>query len=171
MKPFYVVVKGTLPLMIVPDTDAGIELHPTLVRSYQIYRHCRNLQVSLNSSGGFKDVNHLGGIQVLIPGRSYHYIPNALGRLSFFEVRDLVDEINNYRDTPAVWQLSPLNSLAYYMEMSNSILRRMKFTIAAFEQRELSLREQSILIGNITSLRAEYNLIQTEIISRQASHN
>ena len=167
MKPFYVVIKGDTSLMIVPEKEQGVDLHPILARSYQVFR---NVQAYITSGHGNETTSyeHVGNIEVIVPGRSYNYSSGLALRLSFFEIKDLVDQINDYRDTPALWQLSPISSLVHYTDVCACILRKIKYTITAFEQEDLNIGEQSILIRNIAKLRDEYNLIQDEILKSQA---
>lgn len=166
MKQFYITVKGVLPLIIIPDGEEGNMPHPTCVHSYRIYHnyYSGTHVVYARTNNGFTgSEQYLGTIVYLIPGRSLEYIADGAYRLGPFEIQEVVDRIDEYRDTPALWELEPMKCLQWYLEKGMSIQAQIKKQINSYEQAEHNFIENQLLIKTIAALRMEYNLVQEEL--------
>lgn len=109
MSSFYVTVGKVLPLMIIPDNLEHVDVHPVLADRYSIYhdgktggkvehRSTRDLPRERKN-----DPDYMGTIVYEIPGRSLNYIADGKEHLSPFEIQELVNKIDEYRETPHLW--------------------------------------------------------------------
>lgn len=110
MKPIYLTVRHDLPLMIIPDSQAHADGHPVLTYTYSIFRDKADpfeaiakenkLHLSKND-----DPDYFGFITFEQPGKLFSYTANGPNFLTRDEIQLLIEEINDYRDTPKRWML------------------------------------------------------------------
>ncbi|GAA4338856.1 hypothetical protein GCM10023149_49170 [Mucilaginibacter gynuensis] len=111
MVPIYFTVGGSLPVMIIPDTEAHVDGHPVLTYTYNIYID-EGLEGNNNQSEKESelllekkiDPSYLGHITVETPGRVFSYVADGSRELELKEIREIVDHINHYRESPGMWQ-------------------------------------------------------------------
>lgn len=109
MNPFYVTVGKDIPLMIIPDSLAHVDGHPILTYSYSIYHdgernaELQKLRVTQQHLEKKNDPGYMGTIVFETPGRSLNYIADGRHKLSAFEIKELVDKIDHYRENTSLW--------------------------------------------------------------------
>lgn len=110
MQPIFITV-GTVPLMIIPDSEAHANGHPVLTYTYSIYKDKKN---NNNGLAGKENTLHLlkkdnpdymGFITFEQPGKLFTYTADGDIVLSGTEVEEIIELISHYRDTPAMWSI------------------------------------------------------------------
>ena len=110
MKPIYLTILKTLDLMVMPDTDAHVDGHPVITRTYSIYKggklNTEEEIFKIESELHLKNKHHpdyIGEFIIERPGRIYNFIADGHYELKPNEVRELVEQLNDHRDNPDKW--------------------------------------------------------------------
>ncbi|MGI4729023.1 MAG: hypothetical protein ACRYFL_01855 [Janthinobacterium lividum] len=112
MKPIFITVGATHPLMIIPDSQAHANGHPVLTYTYSIYGYRQPIdqeQIDSKTSELLlkkkHDPDYVGTITFELPGRIFNYESAEGQELSADEVEEAIEQITLYRETPGMWQL------------------------------------------------------------------
>jgi hypothetical protein len=110
MQPIFFTIGARLPLMIIPDSQAHVDGHPVLTYTYSVYKNSKKHSELVNIESNLhltKNTNpdYMGYITFEQPGRLFTYTADGQQDLSSDEVREIIEMITHYRDTPAMWTL------------------------------------------------------------------
>jgi hypothetical protein len=110
MHPIYYTVGDQLSLMIIPDTQAHLNGHTIITRTYRIFKHIAhagNVQLpeSILKVDNSADPNYMGCLVFDIPGKLYSYEADGNIDLTPDEVEELIEHLNHYRDNPDIWPI------------------------------------------------------------------
>jgi hypothetical protein len=111
MKPLFFTLDKTLPLMVIPDTEAHLDGHAILTYTYSIFRDRDNgnpLQsLSKESNLHLKHTNdpdYYGYITFENPGQLFTYTSGVHNELTSEQVMELIEEISEVRNNPSLWR-------------------------------------------------------------------
>lgn len=112
MKPIFITVGATHPLMIIPDSQAHADGHPVLTYTYSIYGYKKPVnqqQIDSKSSELLlekkNDPDYIGTITFELPGKIFNYEAAEGQLLTSDEVEEAIEQITQYRETPGMWQI------------------------------------------------------------------
>ena len=112
MKPIFTTVGDNHHLLIIPDSEASADGHAVLTYTYSIYtdhfngtgeyiqKKERKLHLEVKD-----DPDYLGYIAFEQPGKLFSYTADGPDEITADEVQELIEVINHYRDTPALWMI------------------------------------------------------------------
>ena len=111
MKPIFVTVNNILEIMVVPDSEVHLDGHPIITYSYNLYLMSRNAS---NDKCNLEDqaelarpskTNYMGVIFSNATG-VYTYDTNGPLELSEKELNEVIQKIDDYRNSPSLWHLN-----------------------------------------------------------------
>lgn len=109
MKPIYLTV-GHQPLLIVPETQAHLNGHTIITRTYFLYKQSGLLinheligQEEKLGVPDFGDPDYYGYLEFDIPGKLFTYYPEGLAKMDQFDLNELVEHLSGFRDDPGRW--------------------------------------------------------------------
>jgi hypothetical protein len=110
MHPIYYTIGAQLPLMIIPDTQAHLNGHTIITRTYDIFKHLPDAEKvqqheSILKVDNSTDPNYMGRLIFDIPGKLYNYEADGNIDLTADEVEELIEHLNHYRDNPSIWPM------------------------------------------------------------------
>ena len=110
MHPIYYTIGLELPLMIIPNTEASLDGHAIITRTYHIYKHIPDpgfVQAHENILGVNKndDPHYMGYLSFDVPGKLYTYIADGNIDLDGEQIQEIIEHLNHYRDNPKFWPL------------------------------------------------------------------
>lgn len=112
MKPIFMTVGQQLHLMIIPDADAHANGHPALTYTYSIYKNQENgngISLGIKESSLHlekkNDNSYMGFIAFEQPDKSTTYYKDGTHELTSTELDEVIEQINHYRGTPAMWSI------------------------------------------------------------------
>jgi hypothetical protein len=95
--------------LVMPDSKAYADGHPVLTSSYNIFKK----EVVSSRDGLTPDElltpqknnnpNYLGYITFEQPGKLFTYTAGDYGELSRNELKEIIEQISHYRDSPQMW--------------------------------------------------------------------
>ena len=108
MKPIYFTIDNSLPLKVVPDTQAHLDGHTVIAYNYNIFfDSTKNDPVKALTQNTdldkMTDPDYYGYITFEKPGRIFSYTPGEQRTLSRTEVEEIIEQLNHYRDNPKLW--------------------------------------------------------------------
>jgi len=109
MHPIYFNIGLETPLMIMPDTQAHLNGHTIITRTYHIYKQTKDIAdltpASVHNLGLNKNTEpgYMGYITFDVPGRAFTYTADGKTDLSSDEVMEVIEHINAFRDNPGLW--------------------------------------------------------------------
>ncbi|SDF74755.1 hypothetical protein SAMN05216464_1287 [Mucilaginibacter pineti] len=112
MKPIQMTIGDRSPLMIIPDSEAHVDGHPVLTYTYSVYQ----LELPAADAGRVnieklsgpqrkEEPRYLGYITFEQPGKLFTYTADGHDDLSGAEVEEIIEKLNEYRDSPQMWQI------------------------------------------------------------------
>lgn len=108
MKPIFFTIDNSLPLKIIPDTQAHLDGHTVITYNYNIYLDsAKNDPVKgltqPKASDKMTDPDYYGYITFEDPGHLFSYTPGDQLALTRQEVEEVIEHLNHYRDNPKLW--------------------------------------------------------------------
>ncbi len=113
MKPIFFTIDNSLPLKIIPDTQAHLDGHTVITYNYNIYLDSTKNDpikglTQTTHSDKMTDPDYYGYITFEDPGHVFSYTPGAQRNLSRTEIEEVIERLNNYRDNPRLWDKSDI---------------------------------------------------------------
>ena len=110
MHPIYYTIGMHLPLMIIPNTEAHLDGHTIITRTYHVFKQPANPDVVVPHEkvlkvDNSKNPNYMGCLIFDVPGKVYNYEPDGNIRLTTDEVEEIIEHLNHYRDNPSIWPM------------------------------------------------------------------
>ena len=110
MKTLHFILENGLELMVIPDTQAHLDGHTIITRTYSIFMDidagnpliARSKESTLHLEQ-IKDPFYYGFITFEKPGSLFTYTADGQIELSSEEVTELIEHLSNIRDNPALW--------------------------------------------------------------------
>lgn len=108
MKPIFFTVDNSLPLKIVPDTQAHLDGHTVLAYNYNIFFDSAKYDPASvfnteEPSDKMTDPDYYGYITFERPGHLFSYTPGEQRQLTRAEIEEVIEQLNHYRDNPGLW--------------------------------------------------------------------
>jgi hypothetical protein len=110
MAPIFFTIGNELPIKVIPDTQAHLDGHTVLTYNYNVfYDDSKNDLLQLNDGNNtitdkMDDPNYYGCITFEKPGSVFSYAPGDQKELTQTEVEEVIEQLNHYRDNPALWK-------------------------------------------------------------------
>ena|ERR1700744_5659224 len=110
MKPLYFTLGTGLKVMVIPDTQAHLDGHTIITRTYSVFKNndmgnsilFRSKESTLHLEG-IKDPDYFGFITFEKPGLLFTYTADGQRELNSDEVTELIEHLSNVRDNPPLW--------------------------------------------------------------------
>jgi hypothetical protein len=110
MQPLYFTVGDDLRLMVIPDTQAHLDWHIVITRTYSIFRDtgsgnpllARSKESTLHLEQ-IDDPDYYGFLTFEEPGLLFTYTADGQRELTSDEVTELIEHLNHVRDNPPLW--------------------------------------------------------------------
>lgn len=109
MLPIYFTLRPALQLIIIPDTQAHLDGHTIITRTYHIHKKDEALSREFYTNLERLGINHndepsyMGYLTFDVPGRVYSYTSDGDLSLSTSEIEQLIEFLNELRENPPMW--------------------------------------------------------------------
>ncbi|MEO3407331.1 hypothetical protein AAFN85_25660 [Mucilaginibacter sp. CAU 1740] len=109
MVPIYFTLSPQLSLIIIPDTQAHLDGHTIITRTYHIHKKDESLSREFYRNLEILGINHndepsyMGYLTFDVPGRIYSYTRDGDLTLSSDEIEELIEQLNEVRENPGMW--------------------------------------------------------------------
>jgi hypothetical protein len=113
MKPIFFTIDNSLPLKVVPDTQAHLDGHTVIAYNYNIFfdstkNDPAKALTQNDDSDKMTDPDYYGYVTFEKPGHVFSYTPGAQRHLSQTEMEEVIEKLNDYRDNPRLWDKSDI---------------------------------------------------------------
>ena len=108
MKPIFFTVDNSLPLKVIPDTQAHLDGHTVIAYNYNIFLDSAKndpskLLTQQPASDKMTDPDYYVYITFERPGHLFSYTPGEQRQLTRAEIEEVIEQLNHYRDNPELW--------------------------------------------------------------------
>ncbi|WCT14934.1 hypothetical protein [Mucilaginibacter jinjuensis] len=110
MKPLYFTIDNGLQLMVIPDTQAHLDGHTIITRTYSVFRDigAGNPLISRSKESTLhleriNDPEYYGFITFELPGSIFTYTADGQLELTSEETTELIEHLSDIRDNPSLW--------------------------------------------------------------------
>ncbi|MGZ3871501.1 MAG: hypothetical protein ACXVJD_01215 [Mucilaginibacter sp.] len=110
MKTLYFTLDSNLKLMVIPDTQAHLNGHTIITRTYSIFMDSGTGNPLLSRSKEstlhlevIDDPDYFGFITFEKPGAVFSYTADGQRELNSEEVTELIEHLSDVRDNPPLW--------------------------------------------------------------------
>ncbi|QEM02599.1 hypothetical protein DIU31_003355 [Mucilaginibacter rubeus] len=101
---------GFQPMLIIPVTQAHLDGHAIITRTYDIYKQSGILinnelfgQEEKRAAPDKNNPDNMGCIVVGVPGKLFTYFPEGKTKLDSDALTELIENLSHYRDNPGYW--------------------------------------------------------------------
>lgn len=110
MKTLHFTLKNRLQVMVIPDTQAHLDGHTIITRTYSIFFDidagnpllARSKENTLHLEE-INDPNYYGFVTLECPGSLFTYTPDGFLQLTSEEVTEIIERLSDVRDKPPLW--------------------------------------------------------------------
>lgn len=110
MKTLFFSLESDLKVMVIPDTEAHLNGHAIITRTYSIFRDSGNGNPLMARSKEstlhlekITDPDYFGFLTFDKPGSMFSYTADGQQELNSEEVTELIEHLSDVRDNPAMW--------------------------------------------------------------------
>jgi len=110
MKTLCFTLDSHLKVMVIPDTQAHLDGHTIITRTYSVFKDngngnpmmARSKESTLHLED-IKDPDYYGFITFEVPGSMFSYTADGQRELNSEEVTELIEHLSDVRDNPPFW--------------------------------------------------------------------
>ena len=111
MKPIFFTVDNSLPLKIIPDTQAHLDGHTVIAYNYNVFFDSTKNDPSAAlakelHTDKMTDPDYYGYITFEKPGHIFSYTPGDQLTLTRNEIEEIIERLNHYRNNPELWGIN-----------------------------------------------------------------
>ncbi len=108
MKPIFFTIDNSLPLKVVPDTQAHLDGHTVIAYNYNIFfdstkNDPAKALAQNEDSDKMSDPDYYGYVTFEKPGQLFSYTPGEQRQLTRAEIEEVIEQLNHYREHPDLW--------------------------------------------------------------------